>query len=76
MHVVDESFKQRKESGTKRNDLLDLMIDAIDGNLEDLDDHDIHSSDQFEKDAKIRLIRCHHGSRSDFILCHALSRNK
>ena len=53
MHVVDESFKQRKGSGTKRNDLLDLMIDAIDGNLEDLDDHDIHSSDQFEKDAEI-----------------------
>ena len=29
MHVVEASFKQRRESKTKRNDLLDMMIEAI-----------------------------------------------
>ena len=29
MHVVEASFKQRRESKTKRNDLLDMMIEAV-----------------------------------------------
>ena len=53
MHVVESSFKQRKESNTKRNDLLDMMIEAVDGNLADLEDDDLHAGDRFEKDAKI-----------------------
>ena len=53
MHIVDESFKQRKGSQTKRNDLLDLMIEAVDGNLEATEDHNLHAYDQFEKNAKI-----------------------
>ena len=52
MHVVEESFKQRKESKTKRNDLLDMMINAIEGNL-DAEEVDIHASNQFEKDEKL-----------------------
>ena len=54
MHVIESSFKQRKESNTKRNDLLDMMIEAVEGNLEDSDNDDMHASDQFEKDAKIK----------------------
>ena len=53
MQVVEESFKLRKESKTKRNDLLDLMIEAVEGSLDDKEDDDIHGNDQFEKDAKI-----------------------
>ena len=53
MQVVEASFKQRKESKTKRNDLLDLMIEAVEGSLDDKEDDDIHGNDQFEKDAKI-----------------------
>ena len=53
MHVVDSSFKQRIESKTKRNDLLDMMIEAVEGSLQSSEDDDIHASDQFEKDAKI-----------------------
>ena len=53
MHVIDAGFKQRKESNTKRNDLLDMMIEAVEGNLDHAEDDDIHASDQYEKDAKI-----------------------
>jgi cytochrome P450 len=53
MHVVDQSFKPRTESSSKRNDLLDLMIEAVDGHLEDAEEQDLHASDQFEKGAKL-----------------------
>ena len=53
MYIVEESFKQRKSSNTKRNDLLDLMIEALEGNLEDTEEQNLHEGDQFEKDAKI-----------------------
>ena len=54
MHVIDESYKQRKESKTKRNDILDMMIEAIEGNLDNSPNDDIHSGDQFEADARIQ----------------------
>jgi len=48
--VVLESLKQRRESKVRRNDLIDLMMDAIKGDItEDTD----ASEDQFEKDAKL-----------------------
>ena len=53
MHVIEASFKQRKESKSKRNDLLDMMMEAIEGNLEDSESDNMHSTDQFEKDSKI-----------------------
>ena len=53
MNVIEASFKQRRESKTKRNDLLDMMLEAVEGSLDSVDDDDIHASDQFEKDAKI-----------------------
>jgi cytochrome P450 len=53
MDVVDTSFQRRKESKTKRSDLLDMMIEAVEGILDSSDDNNIHASDQFEKDAKI-----------------------
>ena len=53
MEVLEEVFKQRKASKLKRNDLIDLIIEAIEGDLDDNDDTDIHCSEQFEKDAKL-----------------------
>ena len=53
MQVIEASFKQRKESNTKRNDLLDMMIEAVEGTLDEAEDADLHANDQFEKDAKI-----------------------
>ena len=53
MNVIEASFKQRKESKTKRNDLLDMMIEAVEGSLDQSEDDDMHAADQFEKDAKI-----------------------
>ena len=54
MHVIEETIKQRKASQTKRNDLIDMMIEAIKeektpGDVED----DFHGMDQYEKDAQI-----------------------
>lgn len=53
MEVLEEVFKQRKASKVKRNDLIDLMIEAIEGDLDSNEETDIHSSEQFEKDAKL-----------------------
>ena len=53
MHIVEESFKQRKESKIKRNDLIDMMIDAVEEKQIDVEEKDMHANDQFEEDAKI-----------------------
>ena len=53
MNVIDAGFKQRKETNKKRNDILDAMIEAVEGNLDHAEDDDIHASNQFEKDSRI-----------------------
>ena len=50
--VLIESLKVRKESKQRRNDLVDLMLDAIKGDLK-INDND-HNENQFEKDAKLK----------------------
>ena len=51
-NVLLESLKQRRQSKVRRNDLVDLMLDAIKGDL-DQDDH--HEDDnQFDIDAKLK----------------------
>lgn len=49
--VVEASIRQRKESHTRRNDLVDLMIDATEGKLdEDNDDAETkHMHEQADK---------------------------
>ena len=49
--VLKESLKLRRESHQRRNDLVDLMLDAIKGDLDAADDKD---EEQFEKDAKLK----------------------
>ena len=49
--VLKESLKLRKQSNQRRNDLVDLMLDAIKGDLDSADDKD---EEQFEKDAKFK----------------------
>jgi hypothetical protein len=39
-------LKQRKESKVRRNDLIDLMVDAVKGEMGDDQDH---NNNQFEK---------------------------
>ena len=46
MEVVEQSFKQRKAAQFKRNDLIDMMIEAIDGTLDDDEEKLLHSKDQ------------------------------
>ena len=46
------TLKQRKESKTRRNDLVDLMLDAIKGDLKN-EAGDRDSEQQFEKDGKL-----------------------
>lgn len=51
LQVVEQSYKNRKQTNVKRNDLLDMMIDAIEGKLESEEKAD--KVDQYEEDAKI-----------------------
>ena len=44
--IVLESLRQRKKSGVRRNDLIDLMLDAIRGEINEEQDAD---ETQFEK---------------------------
>jgi len=53
-NVILDSLKQRRESKGRRNDLVDLMLDAIKGELKD--DEEVHEDNQFEKDAKLNHV--------------------
>ena len=45
-NVILDSLKQRRESKVRRNDLIDLMVDAVKGEIGDDQDH---NDNQFEK---------------------------
>ena len=44
--VILDSLKQRRESKVRRNDLIDMMVDAVKGEIDH--DHD-HNDNEFEK---------------------------
>ena len=46
-HVVIDSLKHRRESKSRRNDLIDMMVDAIRGDIK-RDDQE-NNEEQFEK---------------------------
>ena len=48
--VLLETLRQRKQSKVRRNDLIDMMMDAIKGELKDEEEHE----EQFEMDAKLK----------------------
>ena len=48
--VVKSTLKHRKGTSERRNDLIDMMLDAIKG---DLEEDTLEEEDQFEKDAKL-----------------------
>ena len=50
--VLLESLKQRKQSKIRRNDLVDLMLDAIKGDLDQEDQN--KDNDQFDIDAQLK----------------------
>ena len=45
-NVILDSLRQRRESKARRNDLIDLMVDAVKGEIGDDQDH---NNNQFEK---------------------------
>ncbi len=53
--VLMTSLKARRESKTRRNDLVDMMLDAIKGELNE--EHNEHADDQFEKAIKCSFKR-------------------
>ena len=57
MDVVEQSFKQRKASQLKRNDLIDMMIEAIDGTLNDDEENILHSKDKLKEGPGIERNR-------------------
>ena len=48
--VVLKTLQMRKETNTRRNDLIDMMLDAVKGDLE----QDNEDDDQYDKDAKFQ----------------------
>ena len=53
--VVTATLKYREETSERRNDLIDMMLDAIKGDLQDSIQED---EDQFEKDAMLNHHSC------------------
>ena len=56
--AIVASLKHRRESKTKRNDLIDMMLAAIKGELAE----EAETEEQFEKDAKLN----HKAEKHDF----------
>jgi cytochrome P450 len=55
--LVRQTIKQRRESGQRRNDLIDLMIDCIKEDKTDetrVEDHPEEEEDQYEQDMKLK----------------------
>ncbi len=56
--LVRQTIRQRRESGQRMNDLIDLMIDCIKEdiatNVSVADDHPEEAEDQYEQDMKLR----------------------
>ena len=50
--IVMNTLKYRKQSGKRRNDLIDLMLDAIKGEL----NNENEIENDFEKDAKLKVV--------------------
>ena len=51
--MILQTLQQRKSSKVRRNDLIDMMVDAVKGDLEDEDAFE--DEEQFDKDAKLQL---------------------
>ncbi len=57
VNVIKSALKQRRESGTRRNDLIDLTLDALKTRGKDAASVDI---DQFDRDAQVKQTSdCH-----------------
>ena len=60
VNIIKSVIKKRREAKTRNNDLIDLMIEALDNfNLDDAsrstkDDDNEHSKEQYELDAKMK----------------------
>ncbi len=48
------TIKHRRQTGTRRNDLIDMMMDAMSWELKDELSLNEHSQDQFEKDSQLQ----------------------
>ena len=55
-NVVEASIKQRKESKSRRNDLVDLMIDALEGKLDDSKEESNTKNEKVESEKKTKDI--------------------
>ena len=53
--VIVNALKNRRDSKSRRNDLLDMMLDAIKGDLENIENVE-KSQDQFQRDSKLKRV--------------------
>jgi len=72
INVVQSAIKQRRETKTRRNDLIDMMIDAVE-NSKDTDEDDEHANDQFEQDSKVQgLDKSKTKLNEDYVIATAI----
>ena len=55
INVVQSVISERRQTKIRRNDLIDMMIDALDSSKVEEDD-DEHANDQFELDSKVQGV--------------------
>ncbi len=53
-NIIVSTIKHRRDTGARRNDLIDMMLDAMSGELKDELALNEHSQDQFEKDSQLK----------------------
>ena len=73
INVVGTAIKQRRETKKKRNDLIDMMIEALDSPAFSAADEDDHATDQYERDSKIHGFEKHTTKlNDDYIIATAM----
>ncbi len=53
-NTIVSTIKHRRQTGARRNDLIDMMMDAMSSELKDELALNEHSQDQFEKDSQLQ----------------------
>ena len=63
--IVMSTLKHRRQSGKRRNDMIDLMLDAVKGELKS---EPQESQNQFEKDATLKTTSRNHKELDELVI--------
>ena len=62
--IVISTLKHRRQSGKRRNDMIDLMLDAVKGELK----IESEIENQFEKDARLKVSKHHDRELDELVI--------